>query len=64
MIHHGDQEIEKHDDVDDGEAAEHDESPEPRELLDSFQFEVVQIYQTEGCPEQSLSCFPQTRHKI
>ena len=41
MIHHGDQEIEKHDDVDDGEAPKHDQAPEPRELLDSSKLKVV-----------------------
>ena len=59
MIHHSNQEIEKHDDVDDGEAAEHDETPEPGELLDPCQLKVVQIYQTKSSPEQSLRCLPQ-----
>ena len=63
MIHHGDQEIEKHDDVDQWEAAEHDETPEPSEFLDSCQLKVVQIYQTKGGPEQSLRCLPQTEEK-
>ena len=44
MIHHRDQEIEKHDDVDDGEAPEHDQAPEPGELLDPRKFKVVQVY--------------------
>ena len=60
MIHHGDEEIKKHDDVDNREAAEHDQTPEPCELLDSCQLEVVQIYQTKGGPEQRLCCLPQT----
>ena len=60
MIHHGDEEIKKHDDVDDGEAAEHDETPESREFLDPCQLEVVQVYQTESRPKQCLSCLPQT----
>ena len=51
VVHHGDQEVEQHDDVDDGEAPEHDEAPEPRELLDPGQLEVVQVDETEGCPE-------------
>ncbi len=29
MIHHGDQEVQQHDDVDDGEHPEHEEAPEP-----------------------------------
>ena len=60
VIHHGDQEIEKHDDVDNREASKHDQSPEPGELLDACQLKVVQIYQTKGGPEQSLRCLPQT----
>ena len=51
MIHHRDQEIEKHDDVDDREAPEHDEAPEPGELLDPRQLKVVQVYQTKRGPE-------------
>ena len=64
VIHHGDQEIEKHDDVDDGEAAEHDETPEPSEFLDSCQLKVVQIYQTKSRPKQSLRRLPQTMHGV
>ena len=54
VVHHGDQEVEQHDDVDDGEAPEHDETPEPCELLDPSQLEVVQVDETEGCPEEGL----------
>ena len=54
MVHHGDQEVQQHDDVDDGEAPEHDEAPEPRELLDPGQLEVVQVDETKGCPEKGL----------
>ena len=54
MVHHRDQEVEQHDDVDDGEAPEHDETPEPCELLDPSQLEVVQVDETEGCPEEGL----------
>ena len=60
MIHHGDEEIKKHDDVDDREASEHDETPESREFFDSCQLEVVQVYQTESRPKQCLWCLPQT----
>ena len=59
VVHHGDEEVEEHDNVDDGEGAEHDEAPEPCELLDAGQLKVVQIYQAEGRPEQSLTGFPQ-----
>ena len=64
VVHHGNQEIEKDDNVDDGKAAEHDETPEPGELLDSCQLEVVQIYQAKGGPEQCLCCLPQTEKNI
>ena len=47
MIHHCDQEIEKHDDVDDGEAPKHDQAPEPGELLDPRQLKVVQVYEAK-----------------
>ena len=63
MIHHRDQEIEEHDDVDDREAAEHDETPEPGKLFDSCQLKVVQVYQTKRGPEQGLSCLPQTKKR-
>ena len=59
VIHHGDQEIEKHDDVDDGEAAEHDETPEPGELLDPRELEVVQVYQAKRRPEKGLCGLPE-----
>ena len=63
MIHHRDQEIEKHDDVDDGEAPKHDEAPEPCELLDPRQLEVIQVYQAKWRPEQRLCRLPQATHK-
>ena len=60
MVHHGDEQVEQDDDVDDGERAEHDQAPEPRELLDPGELKVVQVDQAEGGPEQSLACFPKT----
>ena len=60
MIHHGNEKIEENNDVDDGEATKHDETPEPGELLDSSKFKVIQVYQTKSCPKQGLSCLPQT----
>ena len=33
VVHHGDEQVEKDDDVDHGEAAEHDEGPEAGKLL-------------------------------
>ena len=59
MVHHGDEKVEEDDDVDEREAAEHDEAPEPGELLDAPQLEVIQINEAEGSPEESLGCFPQ-----
>ena len=29
VVHHGDQQVQQHDDVDQGEASEHDQPPEP-----------------------------------
>ena len=59
VVHHGDEEVEQDDDVDDGEGAEHDEAPEPRELLDPGELEVVQVYEAESRPEQGLWCLPE-----
>ena len=64
MIHHRDQEIKEYDNVYKWKAAEHDETPEPSELFDSRQLKVVQVYQTESCPEQGLSCLPQTKCRV
>ena len=54
MIHHGNEQVEKDDDVDDGKAPEHDEPPEPGKLLDPGQLKVVQVYQTKSRPKQCL----------
>ena len=62
MVHHGDEEVEQDDDVDDGEGAEHDEAPEPRELLDARQLKVVEVYQPKSSPEQSLASLPQAEN--
>ena len=47
MVHHCNQEVEKHNDVNDGEASEHDEAPESGELLDPRQLKVVQVYESK-----------------
>ena len=60
MVHHCNEEIEQDNDVNEGETAEHDEAPEPRELLDAAQFKIVQVYETKCCPKQCLACLPQT----
>ena len=62
VVHHGDEQVEQDDDVDDGERAEHDQAPEPRELLDPGELKVVQVDQTERGPEQGLACFPKTEN--
>ena len=54
MVHHGDEKVEEDDDVDEREAAEHDEAPESGEFLDSCQLKVIEINQPECSPEQSL----------
>ena len=59
MIHHRDEQIEQHNDVDDGEAPKHDEAPEPGELLDPRELEVVQVYQAERRPEKGLCGLPE-----
>ena len=63
MIHHRYQQVEQHNDVDQGEAPEHDETPEPCKLLDACKLEVVQIYETKSCPKQRLRGFPQAKMK-
>ena len=60
MVHHGDEEIEQDNDVNQRKATEHDEAPEPGELLDAGQLEVVQVDQTESGPEQGLRSLPET----
>ena len=41
VVHHGDEEIEENDDVDDWEASKHNESPESCEFFDASQLKVV-----------------------
>jgi len=63
MVHHGDEQVEQDDDVDDGERAEHEETGEARKLLDSSQLEVVQVDQAEDCPEERLRRLPKAAGK-
>ena len=60
MIHHCDEEVEKNDNVDHGEASKHNEGPESRELLDAGQLEVVKVDQSKCRPEQRLTRLPKT----
>lgn len=57
MIHHGDQEIEENDDVDDRVSTEHQHTPEPGEHLDAVQLETLEIHQAEDRPEERLNRF-------
>ena len=61
MVHHGNEEVEKDNDVDDREGPEHEEAEEPGELFDAGQLKVVQIDQPKNGPKQSLSRFPEAR---
>ena len=63
MVHHGDEQVEEDDDVDDGEGAEHEETGEASELLDAGQLEVVQVDQAEDGPKQRLGGLPQAGTK-
>lgn len=51
VIHHGDEQVEQDDNVDDRVAAEHEQTPESCETLDAGQLKVVQIDETESSPE-------------
>ena len=59
VVHHGDEQVEEDDDVDEGVAAEHEEAEEPRELLDAGQLEVLEVDEAEHSPEQRLGRLPQ-----
>lgn len=59
MIHHGDEQVQQHDNIDDRVRAKHQHSPEPRKDLDAVQIEAVQVDQSENGPEQSLGCLEQ-----
>lgn len=52
--HHGDQQVEEHNDVDHGVRAEHEHGPEPREGAQTHQLEGVQFNETERGPKQGL----------
>jgi hypothetical protein len=51
MIHHGDQKVEKHDNIDDGVSPEHQHPPEPGKALYASQLKVVQIDESKHSPE-------------
>jgi len=60
MIHHGDQKVQEHDNIDDRVCPEHQHPPEPGEALDTSQLKVVQIDESKHSPEQCLSRLKQT----
>jgi hypothetical protein len=59
MIHHRDEQVQQHHDIDDRIAAEHQHAPESSENLDSIQFEAVQVHESEHGPEKRLYRFPE-----
>jgi hypothetical protein len=60
VIHHGDEQVQQHDNVDDAVAAEHEHAPEAREYLDAVQLEALEIDETERRPEERLRRLEQT----
>jgi len=64
MIHHGDQEIQEDDDVNNWISAEHQHAPESGEYLDAVQFKAVEIHQAENRPKERLYRLKQTTRKI
>lgn len=60
MIHHGDQEIQEDDNVDDRVSAEHQHAPESGEHFDAVQLEALEIHQAEDRPKERLRGLKQT----
>lgn len=60
VVHHGDEEVEEHNHVDDGVRAEHQHAPEASKDFDPFQLKWIQIDQAKSRPEQSLHRLEQT----
>ena len=52
--HHGDEQVEEHNDVDDGVRTKHKHCPETREGTQAHQLEGVQFNQTKRSPKQGL----------
>ena len=59
MIHHCNEKIEEHDDVDYWKGTKHDETPKSCTFFYSRQFKIIEVNQTKCSPKQSLCCFPQ-----
>lgn len=64
MIHHGDQEIQEDDNVNDRISTKHQHAPESGEYLDAVQFKAIEVYQAENRPEERLYRLKQTAHEI
>jgi hypothetical protein len=60
VVHHGDQQVQQHHDVDHRVRAEHQHAPEAGEALDAGQLKVVQVHQAENGPEECLRRLEQT----
>ena len=54
VTHHGDQHVEEDDHVTAGVDPEHQQCPEPREVLHASQLEVVKTDEAEDRPEERL----------
>lgn len=63
MIHHGDEQIEQHHDVDDGIGPKHQHTPEASEDLNSIQVETIQVDKAKDGPEQRLCCFEEAEEE-
>lgn len=62
--HHSNEQIEEHDDVDDGVRTKHEQAPEPGVTLDAGQLEVLQANHAEGRPEERLRGFEDADRKL
>jgi len=56
MIHHGNEQVEQHHNIDNRVGAKHQHAPESGEDLNAIQLKAVQIYQAKDSPEKGLSC--------
>ena len=54
VAHHGDEHVQQDNDVAHGVGPEHEQGPEPGELLDARQLKVGEVDEAEGRPEQGL----------
>lgn len=64
VIHHRNQQVQQHHDVDHRVRAEHQHAPEARENFDPVQLEVLQVDQSEHGPEQGLDRFEEAEIRV